>query len=125
MPSEDSSLSKPPSQLEGIDVTHALEILSLRSSQNHQDDGHKPHDECHHHIPTGGNEMGQRIDMSASASEEAAEAMAPQQQELLQERKRRQKEIRDELSRRTVFELVQGVMEAQQGRVIAYREYDS
>lgn len=113
---------------EAIDIHKALDILSLRAHHNHAHDGHQ-HEGligCHKHVPEGGQSMGQNIDL-AQTNEEAkaiAESIEEQRQALQEERRERKIKMLSKLETMTVGELLAAVLEAQVGRVEAYREYD-
>lgn len=71
--------------------------------------------------------MGQSIDLVAAAQKHAAEIeqdMEKRKQELAEERKKREGEIRTKLQSLTVKELLATVLDAQTGRVATYREYN-
>jgi len=70
--------------------------------------------------------MGQTLDL-VQTEEDAnsiTESMEKQRQEIQDQRRNRELEIRAELESMTVRELLAAVMEAQTGRVETYREYD-
>jgi len=133
---------------EGIDIRKALEILSARSSSGHDHPHDGQHNDenqlagdsidsnnqtqcaCHkdRSAPADGKNMGQVIDLDATASSEVVsqqhKTLEAVKQQLAQERSQRQAEIEKRFNSMTTRELLQAVLETQQQRVVTYRTYD-
>jgi hypothetical protein len=124
--------------LEGIDIRKALEILSSRNSHDHSHShdhrSHQPGPGCQVNAPEEAQSMGQTIDLNQESisSEEQAQkeveeishSIEEKREELEQARLNRETEIRAKIESMSVRELLHAVMEAQEGRVLAYRDYD-
>jgi len=114
---------------QGIDISQALEILSARTSHDHSHSHSDEQADCQSSATEESKAMGQTIDLNASAEtapnpEAVAKAMEEQKQQLDQDRKLREEQIRAELQTMSVKDLLQAVMEAQRERVATYRTYD-
>mmetsp|Transcript_16400 Transcript_16400/g.24176 ORF Transcript_16400/g.24176 Transcript_16400/m.24176 type:complete len:242 (+) Transcript_16400:107-832(+) len=113
------------SSKDGIDIQKALDILSLRTSDagsvGHHDHSH----DCQHHVPQGGQEMGQTIELVQDEVESLSKSMEDQRKILQEEQKKTGEKIKEKLETMTVVELLNKVMESQEDRVAAYREYDA
>jgi len=114
--------SKPSSAKDGIDIHKALDILSLRSSGEKNSSVDHHHD-CHKHAPEGGKAMGQTINL-VDNDDSLPTHIEDQRKDLQEKRKKREIEIRKRFESMKVLELLNSVMEAQEGRVAAYREFN-
>lgn len=130
------------SEKDGIDITKALDILSVRASE--QEDGVKVPGEpgCGCAVPPSAKSMGQTINLCGETNpkEEDRESslelrarceaqvlqkeLNDKEKDLEQTRKARRQEIQLKLESSSVSELLTALMEAQSKRVSTYREYD-
>jgi hypothetical protein len=111
---------------QGIDVRLALEILSLRSPENH-DHGDEA-DACRHHASSETQSLGQVINIAPSEDisiQEETKDLIEQQNLLKEEREKRRSELRVKLESMSLDDLLQTVLEAQQQRVKAYHSFDT
>lgn len=126
-PADTADATAPSKQ--GIDIRQALDILASRTSHDHS---HSHSDEqagCQSSATDESKAMGQTLDLNASAEsspdpEAMAKSMEEQKQQLDQDRKAREEQIRAHLQTMSVKDLLQAVMEAQRERVATYRTYD-
>jgi hypothetical protein len=123
-----SEQQAPESSKDGIDIFEALGILSSRTGGGDDHDhshSHAAGGDCQHHVPEGGTNMGQSIDLvSTEDAQDIMKSMENQKQELADERTKRRAEIQATLESLTVRELLASVMDVQTARVATYREYD-
>ena len=143
---DNSSLQK------GIDIQKALEILAERTaSSSQQQQQQQQHDSvaptalsssttqdkergtcgCHassNEAPPNAANMGQRIDLNevvpTNLTTNLSEEAAALQKRVQQERLQRQAELKKRLQSMMVEELLRTVLEAQEQRVLTYREFD-
>ena len=125
------------SSKDGIDIRLALEILSARSAEAHT---HSENGEagCHHHAPNGAAQMGQTIDLnqdttnqtedteddSANPVASAEETVEEKRKRVQEERDKRRADMKQKLESMSVKNLTNAVLDAQQQRVMTYREYE-
>lgn len=109
----------------GIDIQEALSILSARTSDSPSS---KSDGGCGCHgskPPENAKNMGQQIDLLAdTATVNEQEEAKIQEAEVQQERAKRHQEIRIELNSMPELELLKTLLQAQEDRVKAYREYE-
>mmetsp|Transcript_28780 Transcript_28780/g.44238 ORF Transcript_28780/g.44238 Transcript_28780/m.44238 type:complete len:264 (+) Transcript_28780:105-896(+) len=113
----------------GIHIQDALDILTARSSCHHHDkEGEQKHSGggcgCNHSIPKGGESMGQSIDMLPQSQTEQQQTLEEKKQLLEQERLERSSKIKEELQNMTCVELIKTVLQAQEDRVVTYRQFE-
>mmetsp|Transcript_11238 Transcript_11238/g.12872 ORF Transcript_11238/g.12872 Transcript_11238/m.12872 type:complete len:256 (-) Transcript_11238:12-779(-) len=124
MPSDKNSTSNSSSKGDGINIQKALEILSLREGNSNVDHN----GECHI-IPEGGKEMGQTIHLvdttaATTSTNNLSNFIQDEKHNLQEKRKKREIEIRKRFESMKITELLHSIMDAQEGRVRAYREYN-
>jgi|FLMP01.1.fsa_nt_emb hypothetical protein len=104
----------------GIDFHKALAILSDRSSQKTEEHKDESSGGCSCHAPAGDltSQMGQVIDLQGSSAGTAENS------EVAKRKVERKQDLQDRIRRLSTRQLLQAVLEAQQQRVAAYRDYD-
>jgi hypothetical protein len=114
----------------GIDFRQAFEILASRQEQQndsrHDRENHVHTGVCHHATPENGVSMGQVIDLASVGKEDKNEdeRMKAAQQQLQEERAKRKIQLQEKLSSMSIRELLNSLFEAQQQRVVTYKEYE-